>query len=202
MTIALIDYGAGNLRSAEKALLAAGAPSVSVTSDAAVVARASRILLPGVGAFGACIGALRALPGMVDALNSAVISDGRPFLGICVGMQLMAGAGEEFGTHAGLGWIGGTVRRMKPGPAYRIPHMGWNHVTPRAGSLVAPGDVYFTHSFAMQDVADADIAGTADHGGPIIAAVQRANMLGVQFHPEKSQAHGLDLLARFLAWKP
>jgi glutamine amidotransferase len=203
MTLALIDYGAGNLRSVENALKAAGSPDVSVTADPDVVRTADRIVLPGVGAFGACMGALSALPGMIETLNERVIEGGAPFLGICVGMQLMANAGEEMGIFPGLGWIGGTVRQLPVPPGIKIPHMGWNDVVPaREYSLLVPGEAYFLHSYAF-DVADpADLIATTDHGGPVTAAIGRDNMLGVQFHPEKSQSYGLALLARFLEWKP
>ena len=207
--IALIDYGAGNLRSVHNALLAAGATGVEVTSDADTVARAERIVLPGVGAFAACMGALSRIPGMVEALDRRVVAEARPFLGICVGMQLMAEAGEEHGRHDGLGWIGGTVRRLEPGdPALKVPHMGWNDVAPnpaataRGAGLIAAGEAYFLHSYQF-DVADpADVLAATDHGGAVTAAVGRDTMVGVQFHPEKSQAYGLAFLARFLAWKP
>jgi glutamine amidotransferase len=202
--LALIDYGAGNLRSVDNALRAAGARDVVVTADPDIVRRADRIVLPGVGAFAACMGALGAIPGMVEALNERVIAGGAPFLGVCVGMQLMADAGEEFGTTAGLGWIGGAVRRLAaPYPAIRVPHMGWNDVVPGpAHPLLVPGEAYFLHSFAF-DVADpAHRAATTDHGAPVTAAVARDNLIGVQFHPEKSQAYGLALLNRFLDWRP
>lgn len=203
MSLALIDYGAGNLHSVENALKAAGAGTVTVTADPDTVRSADRIVLPGVGAFGACMGALSALPGMVEALGARVIAGGVPFLGICVGMQLMADAGEEMGTHPGLGWIAGTVRQLPERPGLKIPHMGWNDVTPdRTHPLVVPGEAYFLHSYAF-DVGDpATRIATTDHGGTVTAAVGRDNMLGVQFHPEKSQAYGLALLARFLEWKP
>ncbi|MGL4312996.1 MAG: imidazole glycerol phosphate synthase subunit HisH [Sphingomonas sp.] len=200
MTLALIDYGAGNLHSVANALKAAGASDVAVTADPRVVLAADRIVLPGVGAFGACAAALRALPGMVEALNVRVMGAGVPFLGICVGMQLMANAGHEFGTHAGLGWIEGDVRLIEPAdPRIKVPHMGWNDVVPDAPHpLIAPGEAYFLHSYAFSG--DAVLATTA-HGGPIVAAIGRNNMLGVQFHPEKSQRYGLALLERFLAWR-
>ena len=201
MRVALIDYGAGNLRSAAKALLAAGADAVDVTADATVVAAADRIVLPGVGAFGACMAGLSALPGMVEPLDRLVPVGGRPFLGICVGMQLMADAGEEHGRHQGLGWIRGTVRRLAA-EGVRVPHMGWNRVEPVPGALVQPGDAYFVHSYALDGADPADVAATASHGIRFPAAVQRGSMLGVQFHPEKSQGYGLHLLARFLAWRP
>jgi glutamine amidotransferase len=202
--LALIDYGAGNLHSVENALRAAGATNVTVTADPEVAARAERIVLPGVGAFANCMGALSAIPGMVDAMSEAVFEKGRPFLGICVGMQLMATAGEEFGRHEGLGWIPGTVAKLKPtSPEIRIPHMGWNDVTlSRPHSLLAEGEAYFLHSFAFAANDPADLIATTDHGGPVTAAIGRDNMLGVQFHPEKSQAYGLALLAKFLEWKP
>ncbi len=201
--LALIDYGAGNLRSVENALKAAGAPDVTVTADADVIRSVDRIVLPGVGAFGACMAALSALPGMIEALDERVIAKGTPFLGICVGMQLMADAGEEMGRHRGLGWIGGTVCRLADAPEIKIPHMGWNDVVPaRPHSLIVPGEAYFLHSYAFDVIDPADLLATTDHGDAVTAAIGRDNMLGVQFHPEKSQAYGLALLARFLNWKP
>ena len=203
MTLALIDYGAGNLRSVENALRAAGAADVAVTADPDSLRRADRIVLPGVGAFGACMTALRGLDGMVEALGERVLTGGAPFLGICVGMQLMADAGEELGFTHGLGWIGGTVRRLPDRPGLKVPHMGWNDVTPaRHDALVVPGEAYFLHSYALEVDDPADRIAATDHGGPVTAAIGRANMLGVQFHPEKSQAYGLALLARFLEWRP
>jgi glutamine amidotransferase len=201
MTLALIDYGAGNLHSVANALIAAGAADLAITADPETVARADRIVLPGVGAFGACAGALRAIPGMVEALDSRVRREGVPFLGVCVGMQLMAERGEEMGTHAGLGWIAGTVRRLAPAsPEAKVPHMGWNDVTLTAPHpLIEPGEAYFLHSYAF--TGDAVLAVT-DHTGPVTAAIGRDNTLGVQFHPEKSQRYGLALLERFLAWRP
>ncbi|MGN6270362.1 MAG: imidazole glycerol phosphate synthase subunit HisH [Sphingomonas sp.] len=201
MTIALIDYGAGNLHSVANALTAAGAVDLAVTADPDVVAKAEQIVLPGVGAFGACAGALRAVPGMIEALDQRVRREGAPFLGVCVGMQLMAGTGEEMGTHAGLGWIRGTVRLLTPpDPAAKVPHMGWNDVTPTAPHpLIEPGEAYFLHSYAFTGE---DVLAVTDHAGPVTAAIGRDNMLGVQFHPEKSQRYGIALLERFLAWKP
>jgi glutamine amidotransferase len=202
VAVALIDYGAGNLRSAAKALEAAGAGAVTVTASPAEVLAAERIVLPGVGAFGACAAALRGVPGMEEALNEAVVARGRPFLGICVGMQLMAGEGHEFGVHRGLGWITGAVRRMEP-PGLKVPQIGWNQVQPRSDDgLVRPGHAYFVHSYALDAADPADVVGTTDYGAPVTAAVQKDSMLGVQFHPEKSQHYGLDLLARWLAWRP
>ena len=200
-TIALIDYGAGNLHSVHNALKAAGAVGIEVTADPAIVRSADRIVLPGVGAFAACANALRAIPGMTDALDAAVVEGGTPFLGICVGMQLMASEGEEHGVHPGLGWITGRVAALESNdPAIKIPHMGWNDVAPAADHpLIAPGEAYFLHSFAYEG---ADILASTKHGGLVAAAIGRANMLGVQFHPEKSQRYGLDFLARFLEWRP
>jgi glutamine amidotransferase len=201
--LALIDYGAGNLHSVENALRAASAAGVSVTADPDTVRTADRIVLPGVGAFAACMGALSAIPGMVEALGEAVLSRGTPFLGVCVGMQLMADAGEEFGRTPGLGWIGGTVVKLEANDTIRVPHMGWNDVRPTmAHDLIVSGEAYFLHSFAFEPADPADLIATTDHGGPVTAAIGRDNMLGVQFHPEKSQAYGLSLLGRFLQWRP
>lgn len=201
MTLALIDYGAGNLHSVANALRAAGCEDLAVTADPDAVARAERIVLPGVGAFGACAAALRAIPGMTDAMEVRVRAEGTPFLGVCVGMQLMADEGEELGTHRGLGWIRGRVRRLEPGTMEaKVPHMGWNDVRP-AGEhpIVGPGEAYFLHSYAFEGD---DVIATTDHAGPVTAAIGRDTMLGVQFHPEKSQAYGLALLERFLKWRP
>lgn len=202
--VALIDYGAGNLRSVENALKAAGAQDVLVTANPEAVRSADRIVLPGVGAFAACMGALSAIPGMVAAMEQSVHVNGRPFLGICVGMQLLADAGEEHGRHPGLGWIGGTVRKLDPGdPALKVPHMGWNDVLPNEGhKLIVPGEAYFLHSYAIEDIDSRLRLAQTDHGGPVIAAVGRDNIVGVQFHPEKSQGYGLSFLNRFLEWKP
>ncbi|PCG10589.1 imidazole glycerol phosphate synthase subunit HisH [Sphingomonas ginsenosidimutans] len=201
MTLALIDYQAGNLHSVENALRAAGCTDLTVTADPDVVARAERIVLPGVGAFGACAAALRAIPGMVDAMRARVIDGGTPFLGICVGMQLLADTGEELGTHAGLGWIAGTVRRIDTaGSDAKVPHMGWNDVVPLGDHpLIVPGEAYFLHSYAFDG---SNVVATTDHAGPVTAAVARDTIVGVQFHPEKSQRYGLAMLERFLAWKP
>ena len=202
--IALVDYGAGNLKSVENALRTAGAASVDVTSDPAVVRAADRVVLPGVGAFAACMGALSAIPGMIDAMEDAVLREARPFLGICVGMQLLADRGEEHGVHRGLGWIGGTVARLAPAdPALKVPHMGWNDVVPSCPhAMIVPGEAYYLHSYAFAAVDPADVLATTDHGGAIAAAIGRGNLVGAQFHPEKSQAYGLAFLARFLEWKP
>ena len=201
MTLALIDIGSGNLHSVENALRAAGAAEIAVTADPDRVARADRIVLPGVGAFGACAANLRAIDGLEQALADAALARARPFLGICVGMQLMADAGEELGEHRGLGWIAGRVRRLQPGTmAAKVPHMGWNDVAPLPGhALLAPGEAYFLHSYAFEGE---HVAATTDHAGPVTAAIGRDTLLGVQFHPEKSQRYGIDLLARFLSWRP
>lgn len=203
MTIALIDYGAGNLRSVANALRAAGGAEVAVTSDPDVVARADRIVLPGVGAFKHCMDNLSAIDGMVAALEARVRGEGAPFLGICVGMQLLADAGEEHGLHAGLGWIGGTVRAFVPAPGLRVPHMGWNTVTLTGDHpVLAAGEAYFLHGYHFADAEASDVLASSDHGGRFVAAVGRDNIIGAQFHPEKSQRYGLALLERFLAWRP
>lgn len=200
MTIALIDYGAGNLHSMHNALRAAGAADIAVTADPEAALSADRIVLPGVGAFGACAAGLRAIPGMAEALNMRVRAQGAPFLGVCVGMQLMADTGEEMGIHPGLGWIPGTVRAIEPAPGVHVPHMGWNDVVPTAPHpLIEPGEAYFLHSFAF--IGEGVLA-TTDHGGLVTAAIGRDNMIGVQFHPEKSQRYGIALIERFLAWRP
>jgi glutamine amidotransferase len=205
-TVALIDYGSGNLRSAEKALLKAAStldrvPQIVVTGDPETVAKADRIVLPGVGAFAACMANLSARDGLIAALNTAV-QRGAPFLGVCVGMQLLADSGLEFGITPGLGWIPGQVRRLEPrDPAAKVPHMGWNTVRPASGLFAGLGfapHMYFTHSFVFDPADPGDIAATADHGGPFVAAVARDNVMGVQFHPEKSQGAGQRLLANFL----
>jgi glutamine amidotransferase len=209
-SVALIDYGSGNLRSAEKALVrvAAGSSEIVVTDDPDVIARADRIVLPGVGAFAACMAALEARPGVREAMGEAVHGKGAPFLGICVGMQLLASRGLEFGETRGLDWIAGDVRRLESAdPAVKIPHMGWNSLLDVTDQPVVAGlrdgqSVYFTHSFAFFPKDERDVAAYVDHGGRFPAAVARGNIAGVQFHPEKSQGFGLDLLARFLEWRP
>jgi len=200
MSVALIDYGAGNLYSVHNALKAAGATDIAVTADPDAVLKADRVVLPGVGAFGACAAGLRGIPGMAEALEQRVRQQAAPFLGVCVGMQLMADAGEEMGTHPGLGWIPGTVRAMPPAPGVHVPHMGWNDVIPASPHpLIEPGEAYFLHSFAFTGE---HVLATTDHGGPVTAAIGRDNMIGVQFHPEKSQRYGIALVERFLAWRP
>lgn len=196
----VIDYGAGNLRSVARALTAAGARDVQVTSDPDVIARAARIVLPGVGAFAQCITALRGAAGIEPALTQAVQARGVPFLGICVGMQLLAREGHEHGVHAGLGWLPGVVTRLAPAdPALKIPHMGWNQVTPANDSAVAAGDAYFVHSYRFDPDDARDVKATTDHGGAFPCVVERGNITGVQFHPEKSQRYGLAFLTRWLA---
>jgi len=206
-TIALVDYGAGNLHSVANALRAAGAEDVTVTSDPNVVRAADRIVLPGVGAFAACARALRGVRQLVEAMTERVHVGGAPFLGICVGMQLLATRGVEHGVSEGLDWIAGEVLPIKrTDPAVKVPHMGWNDVAPTphgdGAELIEPGEAYFLHSYHFVPEDGRSIAALTDHGGGLVAAVARDNLLGVQFHPEKSQAYGLALLARFLEWKP
>ena len=197
-TLALVDYGAGNLRSAARALERAGA-RVVVTDDPAVIAGASRIVLPGVGAFAQCIGQLREKSGIEAALNEAVNGRGVPFLGICVGMQLLASEGHEHGVHKGLGWLPGKVERLTPSdPTLKIPHMGWNRVEAVNVAEVPSGDAYFVHSYAFTPEDAADVQAVSDHGGRFAAIVKRGHITGVQFHPEKSQAYGLAFLSNWL----
>jgi glutamine amidotransferase len=207
MTVALIDYGAGNLHSVANALRAAGATDLKITADPAVVRAADRIVLPGVGSYKACAAGLRAIPHMIECMEERVFVGAAPFLGICVGMQLLATRGVEHGVTEGLGWIAGEVRLVeRTDPAIKIPHMGWNDVgvPPRspAGDLIEPGEAYFLHSYAFVPEDGRSIAAMTDHGGGITAAVARDTIVGVQFHPEKSQAYGLALLERFLEWRP
>lgn len=205
--LALIDYGAGNLHSVESALLAAGAPSVTVTADPDVVRAADRIVLPGVGSFRACAKGLKSIPHLVESMTERVFVGGAPFLGICVGMQLLATRGLEHGTTEGLDWIPGEVAQIeRTDPAVKIPHMGWNDValTAHAPSnfLLEEGEAYFLHSYHLMPDEGSNVAAMTDHGGGLVAAVARDNIVGVQFHPEKSQAYGIGLLTRFLDWKP
>jgi imidazole glycerol-phosphate synthase subunit HisH len=213
MITAIIDYGSGNLRSAAKAFERAARESgidteVKVTRDAETVRGADRVVLPGVGAFADCRRGLAAVPGMEAALDEAVRRRGRPFLGICVGMQLMAERGREFETVAGLGWIAGEVAAITPDdPALKIPHMGWNELEFRAPHPVFDGiepgaHAYFVHSFALACAERRDLIAIAEYGGEITAAIGRDNLVGTQFHPEKSQATGLRLIANFLRWRP
>jgi glutamine amidotransferase len=203
--VALIDYGAGNLHSVHNALKAAGG-NVAVTADPNVVRAADRIVLPGVGSFKACAQGLNAVSGMVEAMTERVQVGGAPFLGICVGMQLLAGSGLEHGNTPGLGWISGEVRLIEPTDrAIKIPHMGWNDVAllPHAKdhAVIEGGEAYFLHSYHFAADNPSDIAAMTDHGEGLVAAVARGNILGVQYHPEKSQAYGLATLKRFLEWK-
>ena len=210
----VIDYGSGNLRSAAKAVERAARDSgldesaVTVTSEAADLDGATHIVLPGVGAFADCMSGLKALPGMIAALEENVRGRKKPFLGICVGMQLMAERGLEYGAHQGLGWIGGEVRRIEPGPAQlKIPHMGWNELElckphPVFDGLKSGAHAYFVHSYHLVAASPSDVAATTQYGGPIVAAIARANLVGTQFHPEKSQETGLRLIANFLRWHP
>ena len=214
MKVVVVDYGSGNLRSAAKAFEKAAQMSgvaceVAVSSDPDRVAAADRVVLPGVGAFADCMQGLDGVAGMRDALSQAVTAKGRPFFGICVGMQLMASHGLEFGQTPGLGWIEGEVAAMTPDdPGLKIPHMGWNDLSfpaprhPLFADMADPAYVYFVHSFAMRRVASAAVLARSDYGGPVIAAIGRDNLFGTQFHPEKSQASGLKLIANFLAWRP
>lgn len=209
-TIALIDYGSGNVRSVARALAAAAERSgrlcdVQLSRDPAFVAEADRIVLPGQGAFAACMLALRADAPLLEAMTHAVRTRRTPFLGICVGMQLLMREGHEHGVHEGLGWIPGACRRLDTDE--RLPHMGWNTVTPTQPHPVLDGlspsrHMVFMHSFVVIPDDDACVAATTDYGAPFACAIARDNLVGVQFHPEKSQAAGLDLLARFLAWSP
>lgn len=205
--LALIDYGAGNLHSVANALKAAGAEHVHVTANPDVVRAADRIVLPGVGSFKACAEGLRAIPHLIEAMSERVRIGGAPFLGICVGMQLLATRGLEHGVTLGLDWIEGEVRPIeRTDPAIKVPHMGWNDVVlglhDPASGLVEHGEAYFLHSYHFAPEDGRSVAAMTDHGGGLVAAVACDNIVGVQFHPEKSQAYGLALLTRFLDWRP
>ena len=215
MTVAVVDYGSGNLHSAVKALeraaREAGTETIVLTRDPDAVARADRIVLPGVGAFADCKRGLDAVAGMVDAMTDAVQKKGRPFFGICVGMQLLADRGLEHKVTAGLGWIPGEVDRIAPAdPSLKIPHIGWNTLAPRMPHPLFEGiplgprglHAYFVHSYALKPADKGDLVAEADYGGAVTAAVARDNVAGTQFHPEKSQRLGLAVLANFLRWKP
>jgi glutamine amidotransferase len=216
LTVAIVDYGSGNLHSAAKAFERAARDSgrdqpIVVTHEPAAVAAADRIVLPGVGAFADCRRGLDAVDGMVAALEEAVRRKGRPFLGICVGMQLLAERGREYEVTPGLGWIAGEVDRIAPDdPSLKIPHMGWNTlnvVRPHPlldGLALGPGGLhaYFVHSYALKPAARGDLVAEAEYGGPVAAIVGRDNIVGTQFHPEKSQRLGLALIANFLKWTP
>jgi glutamine amidotransferase len=216
MSVAIVDYGSGNLHSAAKAFERAARESgyaepIVVTRDPDQVARAERVVLPGVGAFADCRRGLDAVGGMVEALETRVRRQGRPFLGICVGMQLMAERGREYEVTPGLGWIPGEVDRITPSdPSLKIPHMGWNTLNAMRphklleGIPVGPQGLhaYFVHSFHLKTAEPASLVAQADYGGPVTAIVGRDTAVGTQFHPEKSQRLGLRLIANFLAWKP
>jgi glutamine amidotransferase len=216
MSVAIVDYGSGNLHSAAKAFERASRDAgltqpIVVTSDPDVVARADRVVLPGVGAFADCRRGLDAVAGMLDALEQNVRKNGRPFFGICVGMQLMAERGREYQVTPGLGWIAGEVDRIAPSdPSLKIPHMGWNTLNvikphPLLAGIPVGADglhAYFVHSYELKVAERSDLVAQADYGGPLTAIVGRDNMVGTQFHPEKSQRLGLALIANFLKWKP
>lgn len=211
-SVVVVDYGAGNLRSVAKALEHAAEQAgldcqIEVTSDPARVLQADRVVLPGVGAFGDCRDGLCAIEGLKAALDEAVLNEKTPFLGICVGMQLMAEWGLEHGRHQGLGWIKGEVAALKPAdPDLKIPHMGWNVLNikkthPLLQDVANGTHVYFVHSYALRGN-ESDVLATSDYGGAFPAMVVRDNMAGVQFHPEKSQRAGLEILKNFLNWQP
>jgi glutamine amidotransferase len=208
--IAVIDYGSGNLRSVANALTTLAAPDeqVCVTADAALVAHADRIVLPGVGAFADCYRNLTALPAMIPTLRTRVLQQGVPFLGICVGMQLLADTGHEHETSAGLGWIGGTVRAMHPPAGGKIPHMGWNTLQlqqphhPLLRTIAPDTHMYFVHSYHFMVQDPAHIIASCHYGSDFTVAVGRDNIIGTQFHPEKSQSAGLKFLRNFLDWQP
>ncbi|MFW8594727.1 imidazole glycerol phosphate synthase subunit HisH [Cribrihabitans neustonicus] len=212
MLTAIIDYESGNLHSAEKAFQRmareTGAGEVVVTSDADVVARADRLVLPGDGAFPACAAELRGHKGIYEAMVEAVEQKGRPFLGICVGMQLMATTGHEYEETPGLGWIGGDVVKITPSdPALKVPHMGWNdlvidHPHPVFDGIKSGDHCYFVHSYHFRVSDPAERLAHAEYGGDVTAVIGRGTMLGMQFHPEKSQHVGLRMIANFLSWTP
>ncbi|PKQ08219.1 MAG: imidazole glycerol phosphate synthase subunit HisH [Alphaproteobacteria bacterium HGW-Alphaproteobacteria-11] len=216
MKVAIIDYGSGNLRSAAKAFERAARDNaivadVLVTSDPDAVRSADRVVLPGVGAFGDCRAGLHAVSGMVEALTEAVQRDAKPFFGICVGMQLMAARGLEHGQHEGLGWIDGDVVVMRPDDAaLKIPHMGWNTLTQTRPHILLDGietgeaglHAYFVHSYFLDAKSEDDVLARTDYGGPVTAMIAKDNMVGAQFHPEKSQTLGLALIGNFLKWRP
>jgi glutamine amidotransferase len=216
VTVAIVDYGSGNLHSAHKAFERAAREAgleraITVTSRPEIVAAADHIVLPGVGAFADCRRGLAGVAGMVEALEEAVRGRGRPFLGICVGMQLMAARGLEYEVTDGLNWIAGDVAAIQSSdPTLKIPHMGWNNLNRLRPHPVLEGvetgengqHAYFVHSFQLFPAVADDVIATADYGGPITAVIGRDNMVGVQFHPEKSQKLGLALISNFLKWRP
>ena len=211
--VVIVDYGSGNLRSAEKAYERAARKGetghvIRVTADPKAIAEADRLVLPGVGAFADCAAGIAAVPGLRDALEDAVRVRGVPFLGICVGMQLLATRGHEHGTHEGFGWIGGEVVALTPSdPGLKVPHMGWNNLEIKAPHALFEGiasgtHAYFVHSYQFKPADAGAVAATVDYGGPVTAAVAAGNIAGTQFHPEKSQETGLRLIANFLKWTP
>ena len=213
MTTVIIDYGSGNLHSAQKAFEQAAraeglATKILVTSDPDQVRKADRVVLPGVGAFADCRRGLDAVPGMIDAMRESVFQSSRPFLGICVGMQLLAERGLEYETSQGLGWIAGDTVRIEPkDPALKIPHMGWNNLMrkrahPLLENIPETLHAYFVHSYHLKAKSASDIVATTDYGGELTALVARDTIAGTQFHPEKSQKLGLALIANFLRWAP
>jgi glutamine amidotransferase len=215
-TVAIIDYGSGNLHSAAKAFERAARESgrdarICLTSDPEVVAGADRVVLPGVGAYADCRRGLDAVPGMVEAMTQVAHEAGRPFLGICVGMQLLATRGLEYTTTPGLDWIPGDVGPIRPSdPALKVPHMGWNTLQAERDHALLAGiptgedglHAYFVHSYALTPERPDDVVARAEYGGPVTAFVARGNVAGTQFHPEKSQRLGLALIANFLNWRP
>jgi glutamine amidotransferase len=216
VTVAIVDYGSGNLHSAAKAFERAARESddnqeIVVSSDPDAIARADRVVLPGVGAFADCRRSLDAIPGLIEALQETVLRKGRPFLGICVGMQLMAERGREYEVSEGLGWIPGEVEKIHPAdPNLKIPHMGWNTLDATGSHPLLEGiplganglHAYFVHSYGLNVRDRSDLVAEVDYGGPITAIVARGTCAGTQFHPEKSQRLGLALIANFLKWKP
>ncbi len=208
-TIAVIDYGSGNLHSVAKALAAVAQAdeTVRVTNDPTLVAHADRIVLPGVGAFADCWRGLNAVPGMVPALQQRVLKQGTPFLGVCVGMQLLAAFGYEHETSPGLGWVPGSVRALPRPAGGKIPHMGWNNVRfttthPLFRNIANDAHFYFVHSYHFLADTPAHVLAQCVYGQDFAAAVGHGNICGTQFHPEKSQATGLQLYRNFLDWQP
>jgi glutamine amidotransferase len=216
MTTAIIDYGSGNLHSAKKAFELATqqaglSETILLTNDPDVVRKADRIVLPGVGAFADCRRGLDEIAGMVEAMREAVLQQGKPFLGICVGMQLLATRGLEHTTTQGLDWIGGDVEPIKPAdPALKVPHMGWNTLEPAQAHAIlkdiptgeAGLHAYFVHSYQLKPANEGHVIARTNYGGPVVAVVGRDNIVGTQFHPEKSQRLGLALIANFMRWTP
>lgn len=213
MNIVIIDYGSGNLRSAAKAFERAASEvsskvRVNVTSDPRLLINASHIVLPGVGAFADCLSGLNALNGMLDALEKSIKNDGKAFLGICVGMQLMARVGKEYGEHEGLGWINSEVIPINPSNSQlKVPHMGWNDLKinmphPCLSGILTGDHTYFVHGYHMRCNNEKEVMATVDYGEPVTAVVARDNILGTQFHPEKSQSTGLLFIKNFINWQP